>query len=143
MYQLPEHMFVVKGKSLKVPDTHPYHSLYRSAPPPPPPPPEVSECVPAIQGPNSCTKTSRNLHTMYHELLVHYMQVTRFLGTGVRTVNCWYTFAHLGGGGHSYIMNDMDVCQGLSNSYLLQTKILTKFWTLCRQMGEIFQKYIP
>ena len=25
-----------KGKGLKVPDTHPYHPLYRSAPPPPP-----------------------------------------------------------------------------------------------------------
>ena len=38
----------------------------------------------------------------------------------------------------AYIMDDMDVHQGLSNSYPLQTKISTKFFTLCRQMVENF-----
>ena len=48
-----------------------------------------------------------------------------------------------GGGGHSYIIEDMDVRQGLSDPYPLQTNISAKFWTLCRQMAENFQKYIP
>ena len=47
-----------------------------------------------------------------------------------------------GGGGHSYIMGDIDVRQGLSNPYPLQTKISAKFWTLRRQMAENFRKYI-
>ena len=40
------------------------------------------------------------------------------------------------GGGHSYIMDDIDVCQGLSNPYPLQTKILTKFWTFKANGGK-------
>ena len=58
-----------------------------------------------------------------------------------------------GGGGNSYmycivlycihIMDDMDVCQAISNLYPSQTKLLTKFWTLCRQSGKNFRKYIP
>ena len=34
------------------------------------------------------------------------------------------------GGGHSYIIEDMNVRQGLTNPYPLQTKISAKFWTL-------------
>ena len=37
----------------------------------------------------------------------------------------------------------MDVRQGLSNPYPLQTNISAKFWTLSRQMAENFLKYIP
>ena len=48
-----------------------------------------------------------------------------------------------GGEGHSYIVEDMDVRQGLSNPYPLQTNISAKFWTLCRQMAENFLKCIP
>ena len=36
-------------------------------------------------------------------------------------------------------MDDMDVCQGLSNPYPLQTKILTKFWTFADKWWEIFE----
>ena len=32
---------------------------------------------------------------------------------------------------------------GARGSYPLQTKISAKFWTLCRQMAENVQKYIP
>ena len=39
------------------------------------------------------------------------------------------------GGGHSYIIKDVDVRQTLTP---LQTKILAIFWTLCRQMAENF-----
>ena len=56
---------------------------------------QVSECVPAIHGPNSCTKKSLNLHIMYQQFIVHHMQVTRFLATGVWAVNYWHTFVHL------------------------------------------------
>ena len=45
-------------------------------------------------------------------------------------------------GGHSYISEDMDVRQGLSNPYPLQTKISAKFWTLRSQMADNFRKYI-
>ena len=56
---------------------------------------QVSKCVPAIHGPNPCTKKSLNLHIMYQQFMVHHMPVTRFLGTGVWIANCWYTFVHL------------------------------------------------
>ena len=46
-------------------------------------------------------------------------------------------------GGHSYIMEDMDVRQGLSNPYPSQTKISANIWTLPRQMAENCRKYIP
>ena len=55
----------------------------------------VSECVPAIHGPNSCTKKSLNFHIMYQQFMVHHIQVTIFLSAGVWIVNCWYTFVHL------------------------------------------------
>ena len=48
-----------------------------------------------------------------------------------------------GGRGHSYIMEDMDVRQGFSNPYPVQTKISAKLRTLRRQMVEKFRKYIP
>ena len=44
-------------------------------------------------------------------------------------------------GGHSYIMEDMDVRQGFSNPYPLQSKISVKFWTL--QAAGNFRKYTP
>ena len=43
------------------------------------------------------------------------------------------------GGGALYIIEDMDVRQGLSNPYPLQTNISAKFWTLCRQMAKLFR----
>ena len=48
-----------------------------------------------------------------------------------------------GGGGHSYIFEDMDVREALSNPYPLQTKISIKFRTLSRQMAAKFRKYVP
>ena len=52
------------------------------------------------------------------------------------------------GGGHSYIIEDMELriwmcVRDFQTITPLQTKILAKFWTLCRQMVEHFRKYIP
>ena len=48
------------------------------------------------------------------------------------------------GGGHSYIIEDMDVSQGFSNHYpFADQNSSATFWTLCRQMVEHFRKYIP
>ena len=41
--------------------------------------------------------------------------------------------------GDSYIMEGMDMRQGLSNPYPLQTKISAKIWTLRRRMAENFR----
>ena len=46
-------------------------------------------------------------------------------------------------GGHSYIMDDMDVCQGLSNPYPLQTKILTNFGPFADKWRKIFENICP
>ena len=55
-----------------------------------------------------------------------------------------FRLAHLfGPGGHSYIIEGMDVRQGLSNPYPSQAKISANFWTFCSQMAEKFRKYIP
>ena len=48
-----------------------------------------------------------------------------------------------GGGGHSYIIEDMDVRQGFSNHYPFADGNFGKIIVLCRQMAEHFRKYIP
>ena len=40
------------------------------------------------------------------------------------------------GGGHSYIIEGMDVRQGLSKPYPSQTKFSAKFWTPSQPNGE-------
>ena len=47
------------------------------------------------------------------------------------------------GGGHSYIIEDMDVRQGFSNHYPFADENFGKIMVLCRQMAEHFRKYIP
>ena len=42
------------------------------------------------------------------------------------------------GRGHSYIMDDMDECQGLSNPYPLQTKILDLLQTNGGKFSRIY-----
>ena len=60
--------------------------------------------------------------------------------TSIDTLTVCVCVCVCGGGGRSYIM---DVRQGFSNPYPVQTKISAKFWTLRRQMVENFRKYIP
>ena len=43
-----------------------------------------------------------------------------------------------GGEGHSYIIEDMDVRQGLSNPYPLQTKILDPFQTNDGKFSKVY-----
>ena len=48
-------------------------------------------------------------------------------------------YLRAGGGGHFYVMQDIDVRQELSNPYLLQTKISAKFLTFYRHGGKLFE----
>ena len=48
-----------------------------------------------------------------------------------------------GGGGHSYIIEDMDVHQGFSNYYPFADQNFGNILDPFRQMVEHFRKYIP
>ena len=48
-----------------------------------------------------------------------------------------------GGGGHSYIIEDMDVHQGFSNHYPFADQNFGNILDPFRQMVEHFRKYIP
>ena len=82
-------------------------------------------------------------------LLLTMKQVSSLCGIIPKSFCCGYFGDHRffclrnAWGEHSYIVEDMDVWQGLSNPYPLQTKISAIFWTLCRQITENIWKYSP